>query len=107
MNRHDIITKIGAKYHVENTETGEFSCVQALKSVGKDIKDYQKATIGTKHQFLDIRFTNDRLVILVECKSKDSKPVIDATHEFSDDGYMPDWEWMESYIKSLPYSDRI
>lgn len=73
MNRHDIINKIGAKYHVGNTETGEFSYVQALKSVGKDIKDYQKATTGTKHQYLDIRFTNDRLVILVECKSKFSR----------------------------------
>ena len=73
MNRHDIIDRIGAKYHVGNTENGEFSYVQALKSVGKDIKDYQKATIGTKHQFLDIRFTNDRLVILVECKNRFSR----------------------------------
>ncbi len=73
MNRHDIIDSIGAKYHVGNTENGEFSYVQALKSVGKDIKDYQKAATGTKHQFLDIRFTNDRLVILVECKSKFSR----------------------------------
>lgn len=73
MNRHDIIDRIGAKYHVGNTENGEFSYVQALKSVGKDIKDYQKAATGTKHQYLDIRFTNDRLVILVECKSKFSR----------------------------------
>lgn len=33
--------------------------------------------------------------------------VIDEIHEFSDEGYIPDWEWMETYIKSLPYSDRI
>lgn len=33
--------------------------------------------------------------------------VYDETHEFSDDGYIPDWEWMDSYMKSLPYSDRI
>lgn len=73
MNRHDIIDRIGAKYHVGNTENGEFSYVQALKSVGKDIKDYQKAATGTKHRFLDIRFANDRLVILVECKNKFSR----------------------------------
>lgn len=73
MNRIDIINRIGAKYYVGNTENGEFSYVQALKSVGKDIKDYQKAKIGTKHQFLDMRFENDRLVILVECKNKFSK----------------------------------
>jgi type I restriction-modification system DNA methylase subunit len=73
MKRIDIISKIGDKYHVGNTETGEFSYVQALKSVGKEIKDYQKGKIGTKHQFLDIRFENERLVILVECKNKFSK----------------------------------
>lgn len=33
--------------------------------------------------------------------------VIDDTKEFSDEGYIPDWEWMDSYMKSLPYSDRI
>ena len=73
MNRFDIINTIGDKYRVGNTETGEFSYVQALKSVGKDIKDYQKATTGTQHQFLDLRFENERLVILVECKNKFSR----------------------------------
>ena len=38
MNRFDIINRIGDKYRVGNTETGEFSYAQALKSVGKDIK---------------------------------------------------------------------
>ncbi len=32
---------------------------------------------------------------------------IDETYEFSDYGYIPDWDWMDSYMKSLPYSDRI
>ena len=73
MNRFEIISKIGEKYHRGNTENGEFSYSQALKSVGKDIKDYQKATSGTQHQFLDIRFENDRLAILVETKNKFSR----------------------------------
>ena len=34
-------------------------------------------------------------------------PVIDETHMYSKKGYIPDWEWMESYINSFPYSDRI
>ena len=58
MKRIDIIEKIGSKYHVGNTETGEFSYVKALNSVGKDIKDYQKAVPGPQHQTLDIRFEN-------------------------------------------------
>lgn len=73
MNRFDIINRIGDKYRVGNTETGEFSYAQALKSVGKDIKDYQKATTGTQHKFLDLRFENERLAVLVECKNKFSR----------------------------------
>lgn len=42
MERFDIISTIGAKYHVGNIENGEFSYAKALKTVGKDIKDYQK-----------------------------------------------------------------
>lgn len=73
MNRFDIINRVGDKYRIGNTETGEFSYAQALKSVGKDIKDYQKATTGAQHKFLDIRFENERLAILVECKNKFSR----------------------------------
>jgi len=73
MTRYDIIARIGSQFHVGNTESGEFSYVQALKSVDKDIKDYQKATTGEKHKFLDIRFENDRLAILVETKNRFSK----------------------------------
>lgn len=73
MNRFDIIQRIGSQYHIGNTETGEFSYVKALASVDKDIKNYQKGDNQQNHQFLDIRFENDRLAILVECKNKFSK----------------------------------
>lgn len=73
MKRFDIIQRIGNQYHVGNIENGEFSYVKALNSIGKDIKDYQKGDTLTNHNFLDIRFENDRLVILVECKNKFSK----------------------------------
>lgn len=73
MNRIDIIQKIGAKFHVGNTETSEFSYVKALASIGKDIKGYQRSDTQQKHQFLDIRFENERLVVLVECKNKFSR----------------------------------
>lgn len=32
---------------------------------------------------------------------------IDKTKKFSDEGYLPDWTYMEDYFKSLPYSDKI
>lgn len=34
-------------------------------------------------------------------------PVIDDNRTYSDKGYIPDWQFMEDYINSLPYSDRI
>lgn len=33
--------------------------------------------------------------------------VLDYTYEYSDEGFIPDWLWMENYIKSLQYSNRI
>ena len=39
--------------------------------------------------------------------SSDGSPTIDKTHQYSDEGYVPDWQFMEDYIKSLPYGDRI
>lgn len=34
-------------------------------------------------------------------------PVIDPEKKYSDMGYIPDWDFMERYIDSLPYSDKI
>ena len=42
----------------------------------------------------------------IKCDSK-GVPIIDKTHQYSDKGYVPDWQFMEDYIKSLPYGDRI
>lgn len=72
MNRFDIIEKIGKKYFTSNLENWEFSYARALKSVWKDIKDFTSQW-EKNHCFLDIRFEDDRLVILVECKNKFSK----------------------------------
>lgn len=32
---------------------------------------------------------------------------IDDKHTYSGEGYVPDWQFMEDYIKSLPYGDRL
>ena len=55
--------------------------------------------------FLMDSIKSTRLLLPILCA--DGKPVMDNTHKFSDDGFIPDWGWMEKYIKSLPYSDRI
>ena len=36
-----------------------------------------------------------------------NKPIVDKAHKYSSEGYIPDWNFMEMYIDSLPYSDRI
>ena len=39
--------------------------------------------------------------------NEDGTPFIDEKYTYSDDGYVPDWKFMEDYIKSLPYGDRL
>lgn len=73
MIRTDIISTIGRKYLSSNIENQEFSYAKALKKVGKNIKDFQYNNEKKHHQNVDIRFENDRLVVLVECKNKFSK----------------------------------
>lgn len=55
---------------------------------------------------LNAHFRED-FTIKLPVKRNANDIVFDETHEFSDDGYIPDWEWMDRYMKSLPYSDRI
>ena len=49
----------------------------------------------------------DTVIKLPILKDKAHMPVIDAEYQYSDDGYIPDWEYMEKYIRSLLYGDRI
>ncbi len=40
-------------------------------------------------------------------RKANGEPIIDSTHKYSPQGYIPDWKWMENYIKTLPYGDRL
>lgn len=55
---------------------------------------------------LNAHFRKD-FTIKLPVKYNENGIIYDETHEFSDDGYIPDWDWMNEYMKSLPYSDRI
>lgn len=37
----------------------------------------------------------------------DGTPYIDCNCIYSEDGYVPDWQFMEDYMKALPYGDRL
>ncbi len=49
----------------------------------------------------------DTIIKLPICRNSEGLPIIDETKRFSDKGYIPDWQFMENYIKSLPYGNRI
>ena len=39
--------------------------------------------------------------------NRDGTIFIEDKCRYSKEGYVPDWEFMENYIKSLPYGDRL
>lgn len=52
------------------------------------------------------RMQKSKLLLPIKL-NPDNTPCIDKACIFSKEGYIPDWEYMENYIKSLPYGDRI
>lgn len=78
MERQEIVNKIGIEYLKSNLETGEWSYPKALRTVGKNIKDFQREDAKVHHSYVDIRFENDRLVILVETKDSFSSSKWDS-----------------------------
>lgn len=68
MIRTDIITTIGREFLTANIENDEFSYLQALKEIGKDINDYLPEGASRVYKDIDIRFVNDKLTVLIETK---------------------------------------
>lgn len=73
MIRSDIISKIGRKFLQSNIENEEFSYKKALSEIGKKIEDYTDTSEGKIHQYLDLRFSNEKISILVETKDNFDK----------------------------------
>lgn len=63
-----------------------------------------KFSYGRKWTLENMNSTDIKLPIQMD---SNGKPVIDDNRTYSDNGYIPDWQFMEDYINSLPYSDRI
>lgn len=55
---------------------------------------------------LNSHFRKD-FTIKLPVKMRRGEFVYDETKMYSDQGYTPDWEWIENYMKNLPYSDKI
>lgn len=64
-----------------------------------------------KYKYSYGRQANKTLSGLIIClpirRNPNGTPYIDDTRTFSRYGFVPDWKFMDEYIRSLPYGDRI
>ena len=63
-----------------------------------------KFSYGRKWTLENMKATKINLPIQY---NQDGSEYFDASYKYSEKGYVPDWTFMENYIKSLPYGDRI
>lgn len=73
MNRTAIANVVGTQYLQSNIENEEFSYHKALKTIGKDINDFYSNDAKRKYKNLDLRFSDDRLSVLIETKNNFDK----------------------------------
>lgn len=50
------------------------------------------------------KYLNDLIDLPIK-QNLDNTPFIDENYKYSDDGYVPDWEFMKNYIKSLHHKE--
>lgn len=55
---------------------------------------------------LNSHFRKD-FIIKLPIQHNNGTVIIDPSKNFSDEGFIPDWQYMEEYIKRLPYSDML
>ena len=91
------VTPLYLKHHVLN----KYIALFIATIIGKD--RYRWA-YGRKWR--PERMANSKILLPVQL-SLDKSLYIDRNKIYSKDGYVPDWQYMEDYIKSLPYADRI
>ena len=88
---HDI-TKLCLKHYTMNEYIGQFLCVVIMM-------DKYRWSYGRKPH--DVKKFGMSIIKLPIQHNKDNTPVIDKNRTFSEEGYIPDWQFMEDYIKSL------
>lgn len=76
----------------------EFSVPLAMFFATLFTSNMYKFSYGRKAKPSNI---NSLILKLPICKDNDGNPIIDKDYKYSDDGYIPDFEWMENYIKTL------
>lgn len=87
-DRHRI--PIGAKLFIATLV--RFEAATKYQAFGRELNAHYKKDFTIR---LPIRTLDGR------------EPVMDESREYSDDGYVPDWEYMDGYVNHLPFADRI
>lgn len=94
---HDI-TAFYVRHYKMNPYLAMFLCTIIMK-------DKYRWSYGRKPP--DAKKFGKSVIKLPVQHNADGTIFIDKKHTYSEEGYVPDWQFMEDYIKSLPYSDRI
>lgn len=88
---HDI-TVLYLKEHILNVYVGQFICAIIMQ-------DKYRWNYGRKPH--DVKKFGKSVFRFPVQHNADGSILIDNSKTYSDDGYIPDWEFMENYIKSL------
>lgn len=94
---HDI-TAFYVRHYKMNPYLAMFLCTIIMK-------DKYRWSYGRKPH--DVKKFGKSVIKLPVQHSPDGTIFIDKKHTYSEEGYVPDWQFMEDYIKSLPYGDRL
>jgi hypothetical protein len=93
----DDVNALYPKFNEFNASIGLF-----LTSVIRQEKF--KFSYGRKWTLENMRATQICLPIRVD---EQGRPICDPQRKYSDNGYIPDWEYMKKFIESLPYGDKL
>lgn len=94
---HDI-TAFYVRHYKMNPYLAMFLCTIIMK-------DKYRWSYGRKPH--DVKKFGKSVIKLPVQHNPDGTIFIDEKHTYSEEGYVPDWQFMEDYIKSLPYGDRL
>ena len=86
---------------LRSAELNKYTGLFIATVMNKEIFKYSYGRARSKKQLC-----KEKIKLPVK-KNEDGMIYLDNTREFSEKGYVPDWQFMEDYIKSLPYGDKI